>query len=161
MTRNTSFARTLSGFVERLGVVSVVSEPFPIHPYPIHGVVERGDNLSRHNPIWVKLKLGQLPLRNPARTWATRKPCLSKASHDDVDNYTASLQDKLLALQVPDSAWCADPHCRNDHHCQERDKLVLGILDCVVKASHAYGGRWTGGKKKGQGKPVPRSAEDV
>ena len=65
-----------------------------------YGVVERGDNLSRHNPIWVKLRLGQLPLRNPARTWAPRKPCLSKASHDDVDNYTASLQDKLLALQL-------------------------------------------------------------
>ena len=189
LTRNTSFARTVSGFVERLGLVYLWS----VHPVPYthvhtdgkskstidhfllsprlvplvadYGVVERGDNLSRHCPIWVKLRLGQLPLRNPTRTWAPRKPCWSKASSQDVDDYTASLQDKLLALQIPESAWCADPHCRSDHHCQDRDKLVLDMLDCVVKASHAslpvYGGRWTGGKKKGHGKPIPGWAEDV
>ena len=27
------------------------------------GVVERGDNLSGHSPIWVKLRLGALPIR--------------------------------------------------------------------------------------------------
>ena len=79
ITRNTCFSRTMTSFVERTGLL-----PFwPEHPVPythVHtdgkskstidhflmsprlvplvsecGVVERGDNLSRHCPIWVKL----------------------------------------------------------------------------------------------------------
>ena len=189
LARNTSFARTMSAFIERLGLVPLWS----VHPVPythIHtdgksrstidhflisprlvplvaacGIVERGDNLSRHCPIWVKLKLGALPPRLPTKTWVPRRPCWSKASSQEVNEYTASLQAQLLDLKVPDSSWCVDPHCRDDEHCQDRDKFVLDLLDCVVKASHsslpAYGGRWIGGKKKGQGKPIPGWHEDV
>ena len=186
LSRNTSFARTLSAFVERLGLVPLWS----VHPVPYthvhtdgksrstidhillsprlvnlvadYGVVERGDNLSRHCPIWVKLSLGELPLRHQAKTWVPKRPCWSKASTQQLDEYTASLQDRLLALQVPDTAWCADPKCSIDTHCQDRDKFLLDILDCVVKTSHSSlpssGGRWTGGKNRGH---VPGWAQDV
>ena len=42
---------------------------------------------------------------------------------------------------------------------------MLDILDCIVKTSHSslphQGGRWVGGKRKNQGKPVPKWVEDV
>ena len=127
--------------------------------------MERGDNLSRHCPIWVKLKLGALPVRPSTRTWVPKKPCWSKASTDELGEYTDNLQSKLLALQIPASVWCVDPQCNDTGHCQERDTLVLDMLDCIVKTSHAslpvYGGRWVGGKNRGQGRPVPKWVEDV
>ena len=188
--RNTHFSRTMASFVERSGLVSLWSE----HPVPythVHtdgkskstidhfllsprlvplvaecGVVERGDNLSRHCPIWVKIQLGSLPIRPSAsRAWVPRKPCWSKANTEELDNYTSNLECKLHSLKLPDSVWCADPHCCDESHCQDRDELVLEMLDCIVKTSHAslptYGGRWVGGKKRGQGRPVPKWQEDV
>ena len=42
---------------------------------------------------------------------------------------------------------------------------MLDMLDCIVKTSHnwlpTYGGRWVGGKKRGQGRPVPKWQADV
>ena len=188
--RNTHFSRTMANFVQRTGLVVLWSQ----HPVPythIHtdgkskstidhillsprlmplvsasGVVERGDNLSRHCPVWVKLRLGSLPVRPPpGRSWRPRRPCWSKASCQEVADYTANLQSKLLDMQVPDSLWCADSHCDDPSHCVERDDVVLELLDCIVKTSFTslpvHGGRWVGGKDKGQGRPVPRWHEDV
>ena len=146
----------MSGFVERTGLVSLWFELQYRHVHtdgkskstidhillsprllPLVedcGVVERGDNLSRHCPIWVKLKLGALPVRPSTRTWVPKKPCWSKASTDELDEYTDNLQSKLLALQVPASVWCADPHCSDNGHCHERDKLVLDMLDCMTES---------------------------
>ena len=71
----------------------------------------------------------------------------------------------MLSTSIPESLWCADPHCTNTNHCQERDDLVLGILDSIVKTSHSclphQGGRWVGGKVKNQGRPIPGWLEDV
>ena len=189
MKRNTYFARTMTSFIEKTGLVSLWSS----HPVPythMHtdnksrstidhfllsprliplvqasGVVERGDNLSRHCPIWVKLQLGALPLRKAAKTWLPRKACWSKATINEVDTYTAALQSELLNLGMPQSIWCADPHCTDTTHCQERDTLVLDILDCIVRTGHStipqQGGRWVGGKNRKQGRPVPQWVEDV
>ena len=44
------------------------------------GNVERGDNRSRHCPIWVSLKLGSLPLRKPSKKWIPKRPAWSKAT---------------------------------------------------------------------------------
>ena len=115
-SRNTYFARSMASFVERLGLVPLWSE----HPVPythVHtdgkskstidhflisprliplvsecGIVERGDNLSRHCPIWVKIRLGDLPLRTGAEAWIPKKPCWSKATEHDVNSYTEDLQ---------------------------------------------------------------------
>ena len=189
MRRNTHFSRTMSSFVERTGLVSLWSR----HPVPythVHtdqksrstidhyllsprlvplvsecGIVERGDNLSRHCPIWVKIRLGALPLKQSEKTWVPKKTCWSKATPQEIDSYTATLQANLLKTSIPESLWCADPHCANGDHCQERDNLVLDILDCLVKTANVslphQGGRWVGGKKRNQGRPVPGWLEDV
>ena len=60
---------------------------------------------------------------------------------------------------------CTDLHCKQSSHCQERDDLLLDILDLLVKTSHnslpTYGGRWVGGKDRMQGRPIPGWKEDV
>ena len=156
MARRTFFARNMKSFVEKLGL-----EPlWHHHPVPythVHtdnkskssidhfllsprliplvadcGIVERGDNLSRHCPIYVKLNLGSLPLRQSIRQWVPKRPCWSKATQADIDSYTAALQSSLLEVSMPDSVWCADPHCNNHMHSQERDILVLELLDTMV-----------------------------
>ena len=170
MTRVTFFSRTMQSFLDRTGLVSLWSH----HSVPythVHtdgrskstidhillsprlvplvegcGIIERGDNLSRHCPIWVRLKLGELPVRpSPRRRWVPKKPSWSKASNDEVHDYTARLETKLLGLQVPGTGMCTDLHCRNHEHCQDRDDLLLDILDLIVKTSHTslptYGGR--------------------
>ena len=117
------------------------------------GVVERGDNLSRHCPIWVKLRLGALPVKQATKIWLPRSTCWSKASVAEVDSYTSGLQSELLDLSLTDS------HCSNTDHHKEGDELVLDILESLVKTSHTtlpqMGGRWVGGRNKNQGKPVP------
>ena len=189
LARNTYFARTMTSFVDRTGLVPLWSK-HPVAYTHVHtdaksrstidhfllsprlvplvsecGVVERGDNLSRHCPIWVKIKLGALPVRPGSRTWVPKKPSWSRASTEDVGAYTADLESKLLSLQLPVSVWCADPHCTDSTHCEDRDGLVLDMLDAVVKACHTslptYGGRWVGGRNRRQGKAVPKWVEEV
>ena len=192
MARNTHFSRIMQSFTERVGLVSLWShhqvpythihtdgksrstiDHFLLSPRLLPlvdscGVVERGDNLSRHCPLWVRLKLGVLPLPlRPScrRTWLAKKPCWSKASTEEVYDYTAKLETKLTSLAVPHSVLCADPHCKEIIHNQDRDGLLLDILDLIVKTSHTsiptYGGRWVGGKSSRQGRPIPRWKEEV
>ena len=119
----------------------------------------------RHCPIWVELRLGELPLRVEAKKWISKKPCWSKATEDDISSYTSDLQTRLLSLKLPDSVWCADPHCEDPAHTGDRDATVLDILDAVVKSTYEtlpiYGGRWVGGKKRRQGMAVPGWAVEV
>ena len=76
-----------------------------------------------------------------------------------------TLQPKLLDLPVPESLWCANPHCGTAAHCQNSDELVLDILDNIVRSAHSslpqQGGRWVGGRDGKQGRSVPRWVEDV
>ena len=189
MSRNTYFAKTVSTFVEKTGLVSLWSS----HPVPcthIHtdnkskstidhillsprliplvydcGIVERGDSLSRHCLIWVRIKLGSLPVRQSAKAWLPRKTSWSKATATELDTYTATLQSKLLDLPVLESLWYANPHCGTAAHCQDGDELVLDILDTMVRSAHSslpqQGGRWVGGRDGKQGRSVPRWVEDV
>ena len=188
-SRNSFFAWTMQSFVDRNGVVPLWSE----HPVPythVHtdgkskstidhflvsprlvplvadcGVVERGDNMSRHCPIWVKFKLGTLPLKKESRSWIPKRTCWSKSTEEERVTYTADLQARLLSLNLPDTIWCADPHCQDTTHHQERDGLVLDILDNIVKSSYAalptYGGRWVGGRGRRPGLAVPGWVEEV
>ena len=48
-------------------------------------------------------------------------------------DFTANIQSQLLSLQVPDSVWCTDPHCSDNGHCQDRDKLVPSVTNMTVE----------------------------
>ena len=97
------------------------------------GVIHRGDNLSVHSPIWLKLQVGDLPLKKQTRTRNIKKPSWSKADKEQVYNYTSTLQEKLQAIQVPLSLNCQDVHCQSSEHSVDRDNMVVDILTAVVE----------------------------
>ena len=189
-SRKTYFVKNVNNFVERFGLVCLWSE-FPLSCTHSHtdgkscstidhflvtprllslvdkcGIEERGDNLSKHCPIWVKFRLGTLPLRFQTRKWIPRKPCWSKASLECSNTYTGNLQGKLMSKKLPSSLWCSDPHCSDKSHSQERDLLLLSILHEIVNTSYetlpTHGSPWFGGgSKKKKGKSIPGWVVDV
>ena len=86
-SRDTQFSRSIAAFIQEHGLITLwashpvlythehtdgrsrsVLDHFVLSPrlLPLvddYGVVERGDNRSRHCPIWLRLKLGALPTR--------------------------------------------------------------------------------------------------
>ena len=85
----------------------------------------------------------------------SKKPSWSKASTEQVNAFTAGLQNKLETIHVPASLHCHDVHCSDKNHSDETDSMVLDILCAVVETSYTtlplYGGKG-GGKGKG---PLP------
>ena len=190
MARNTRFARTVSDFLQNKNLVSLWSHHQGVsHTYeqvckngrvsrsavdhiilsprlvPLVvdcGVIHRGDNLSFHSPIWVKLQVGSLPIRNKMQPVSTKKPSWSKASADQVAVFTASLHDRLQALSVPPGVYCGDVHCSAHGHSSETDTSVLDILCALVETSYTtlpmYGG--ASGRLSGRGK-VPGWSKEV
>ena len=185
MSRETYFAKTLSAFVARLGLVSLwskypvtytylhndnksgsVIDHFLISPRLLNlvedcGVVERGDNLSGHAPIWVRLKLGILPVKQRYSGWVPRKPSWNKATQEQVSRFSSSLEQKLESISVPLTALnCESPHCMNSNHSFQRDSFMLDILLALVECSYTAlplsgGGGGGGHGGKGRAAPVP------
>ena len=127
------------------------------------GIVERGDNRSRHCPIWLKIKLGSLPIRKPCSKWIPRKPAWSRATTDQKSAYRQQLENRLEQLQAAEhpqlesSLKCQDLHCKDILHSEARDNHVLDLLTAVIEASHGtmpmYGGCRVGDKRPGVGIP--------
>ena len=122
-TRNTQFSRTMSQFVKDAGLVSVW-EKYPVPYSHVHtdgcsrslldhfllsprllplvegcGIVERGDNRSRHCPIWLKLKLGSLPLRKPSSKYIPKRPAWGKATSEQKAAFREHLEARLNQLE--------------------------------------------------------------
>ena len=125
------------------------------------GVIHRGDNLSVHSPIWVKLKVGALPIKKKAISKSQKKPSWSKASQEQVDGYTAALQQSLSVVTVPNSLMCQDVHCKDKKHSEERDSMMLDILCSIVETSYVSLPLQGGRSKSVQGGPVPGWSEEV
>ena len=118
---------TLDHFVMNERLFSVLGEA---------GVLHLGDNLSRHSPIMLKLNLGRLPLQSRTRPRVQKRPAWCKAEQSQTDEYTRSVHEKLLQLQVPESVDCSDPHCQDRQHTVERDSLVIDVMSCVIETTH-------------------------
>ena len=160
-SRISGFTSLMSDFLSRLGLVSVWQK-FPIDFTHLHvdsksssvldhffvnkrlldlvedaGPVHLGDNLSRHSPIMMKLKLPKVSTKatQPAVP-RLRRPAWYKATQDHKDQYTLVLDDKLKQLDVPDSLHCCDVTCQSGDHTEERDKHVLDILCALIETSY-------------------------
>ena len=124
-------------------------------------MVERGDNLSGHCPIWVKLRLGALPVKQKYSSWVPRKPSWGKASQEQISQYTANLDQKLHSLSIPlHSLSCKNPQCLDKSHSDLRDSFMLDILLALVECSYTSlplaGGAGGGGHGgKGRAAPLP------
>ena len=187
-SRKTQFANVVKEFVARTGLVTLWSD-HPVDYTHVHtdykststldhflvsprllplvsdcGVRHCGANMSRHSPIFVKLKLGALPVRKSVASAAPRRPAWSRASQEDTSAYTESLQVRLQGLTVQDSVLCQDPCCEDKSHSADCDSLLLDVLCSMVEASYTTI-PLSGGGKAGQGRTarggVPGWGEEV
>ena len=159
--RQSGFAITVSSFLERIGLVSVWDK-FPVSHTHTHtdltstsildhfmvdhallvvvedaGAPDLGDNLLRHCPIVLKLKLGELPVRKTTpNEKKIRRPAWYKASDQQKLNLIDSLYNKFLQLQVPDSLFCQDQHCTDSQHSRDRDDLAMNLMGSLIESSH-------------------------
>ena len=60
-----------------------------------------GDNLSRHSPIILKLKVGDIPTKKKVSSWQPRKPAWHKLTQEICKEYKEDLKEKLEARTVP------------------------------------------------------------
>ena len=65
-------------------------------------MLHRGDNLSRHSPILLKLRVGDISTKQKTKIWQPRKPAWYKTNDEVIEEYKADLQERLSARQVPD-----------------------------------------------------------
>ena len=101
-------------------------------------VIHRGDNLSRHCPIILKVKVAE-----KQSNFQTNDPppprCLpswSLATESEIISYNSSLQAKLNDLYCPVSVGCCqDPQCSDISHHTECDSLMLDIIFSIIECS--------------------------
>ena len=161
-SRTTGFANIVRDFFSRLGLVSIWQK-FPVDFTHIHtdmksfavldhffvnqnlldcvvdaGPLHLGDNLSRHSPIMMKVKLSQVvKSRNKQPDIPRpRKPAWFKATQEDKNSYNEVLYTQLRELDIPDSLGCTDVSCKCLVHSQDRDRLMIDILCTIVETSH-------------------------
>ena len=156
----TIFSNEIREFVRNMGLVSVWDK-FPVTHTHIHTdlsslstldhflmnpalleaveqaeAIHLGDNLSRHSPIIIKVKIETLPA--PVRTDKSkfRKPAWNKANEDQHSQFTRTVAEKVDKLVRPHSFDCMDPECKDQLHSEDRDGLLLDLLGCVIESSH-------------------------
>ena len=181
-SRGSGFTKTVRDFMSRVGICSIW-EKFPIDFTHLHtdlksvsvldhflvnhklldhiedaGPVHLGDNLSRHSPIMMKLKLPAITARAPQPpALRPRRPAWYKATEEQKSGYTAVLNERLEDITFPTlSMECKDVHCKCDIHTKDRDKLVIDILCSVIETSYTSI-PLTGipRSSKGHGQPLP------
>ena len=189
MTRKSQFSCIMKSFVEKIGLVSLWNhhkidfthmhtdnksvtslDHFLISPRLLPlitgcGVIHRGDNMSRHSPIWLKLNLGSLPKKQKASGRTPIKPSWPKATPEDIEAYSKTLKQKLEVLSSPQAMKCTDRHCSDPAHSKDRDTFMLDILLSMVETSHTSiplcGGRRVGSTAKSGCKAIPGWTEEV
>ena len=92
--------------------------------------------MSRHSPILLKLRVGDIPTKKKLQHSVPRKPAWHKADKEAICNYKTELQDKLEKMSLPASLSCEDPHCGDPAHSSDRDSIMLDILCSMVESSH-------------------------
>ena len=161
-SRNSGFSTSMSNFLSRLGIISVwtkfradfthlhvdskstsVIDHFFLNQELLDlvddaGPVHLGDNLSRHSPIMMKLRLPEVAYcknKEPSVN-KPRHPAWYKATQADKELYTYILEEKLLKLKLPDSLTCSELNCQEKQHLHDRDQHVLDILCAAIETSY-------------------------
>ena len=142
--RTSGFSNSVKSMLARIGLLSVW-EKFPVDFTHLHtdskststidhfflnqrlldlvedaGPLHLGDNLSRHSPIMLKLKIEKLNVKSQQQApFKPRRPAWYKATPEHKDEYTTLLDAKLRALVLPDTLTCQDVSCQ----CEDIDIL--------------------------------------
>ena len=170
--RLSGFCAVVEEFVTRIGLVSVWDK-FPVSHTHIHTdnaslstldhflvdpallnviedacAVHLGDNMSRHSPLVLKVKIEALPAQKKVNKKSIRRPNWYKACDEEKHNFKLQVEENLSWLSVPHSLSCSDPNCGDSEHISERDGILLDMMGCVIEASHATLPMSGGGRAK-------------
>ena len=147
----------LDHFLLSQRLLSLVDDCGPIH---------RGDNLSRHSPIFLSLRLGELSRRPEfIQPPPPHMPAWGRSNEKELSSYTRTLNQQLLLVRCPGSLLnCRDPLCEDRAHNDNRDSVVLDILLAMVESSYSsclpLTGR-AGGREKKDMKVTPGWSAEV
>ena len=159
--RNSSHSNIMQGFIDRLGLTSVW-EKFPcdfthrhtdnksfssidhfiVNPRLLNHIescapVHLIDNLSRHAPIMLKLKVNEIPSNKTVNIEKPRKPSWYKANQRQVKKYTNDLDHKIQNINPPECLECTNVNCDNvELHSQERDNYLVDLLSAAIESMH-------------------------
>ena len=125
-TDNKSFS-TLDHFLVDPELLKVIDEAEAVH---------LGDNLSRHSPIVIKVRLESLPARpKHLAPQPRRRPAWYKATERQQEEYRQLLELKLSRLDSASCLDCRDPLCKEAGHSEDRDCYVLDMMGAMIEAS--------------------------
>ena len=98
------------------------------------GVLHWGDNRSRHSPIYLRLRLGNLPINKEKNEEIPSRPTWSRAELSQLDAYTVELERRLTQIMVPHC--CDDIHCDTINHSESNNDHLLNIIIAMIETSH-------------------------
>ena len=106
-----------------------------LYAFPIHSP----DNLSNHNPIFLKFNcLFTFNEGGPEASVLRSKPDWANATDIDLANYNLHLQQLVSVVHVPtDALNCKHVHCTHLHHKIDIDSYATCIMDCISTAVEA------------------------
>ena len=160
--RRSGFARSMSSFLEEVGLISVwekfsidftymhtdhkstsildnfyVNEsllPFIDDARPVH----LGDNPSGHSPIVLTLRVHDLPEKVvEEEVRRPRQLAWEKAENEELRLYKENLQQRLESLEQPSALECHDVHCKDQQHIEACDSYVLDLVTSWVEAGYS------------------------
>ena len=148
LSRSSGFSKVMKNFVSEVGLVSLWSA-YPVDHTHVHTdysstsvldhffvserllmlveecrVLHRGDNMSRHSPILLKLRVGDIPTKKTVTSFVPGKPAWHKATEEIVGEYKANMQKRLEERPLPEALSCVDPQCGDPAHSQDRDSVI-------------------------------------
>ena len=162
MSRETEFSKLFKYFVEKNNLKSAWKQ-FPTEFSHVHTdgfstslidhflispelfqVIENcqalhsGDNLSRHSPIILKLKLSDVKLKTESFHQKPRPvPAWNKAKESEIREYELNLRNKLSNLDCPVSLHtCSNSECSEVMHNKDCDSFILDNLFAMIESSY-------------------------
>ena len=184
--RRSGFSNTVSSFIERVGL-HTAWEKFPVSHTHVHTdlqatsildhflmdeallkvvesavAVDLGDNLSRHSPCLLQVRVGELPSRPKVKEGKKmRRPAWYKADDAMKEAFKLECESKLLQLVPPPCLQCMDASCKESSHSEDRDGFMLDVMGCVIEASQKIIPLTGGGQGCSEEKSVPGWREEV
>ena len=100
------------------------------------GVIQRGDNVSGHAPIFLELGTVHLPKKLLPEIKKFPRQNWKAATQTDKLNYKHELEEKLSGIQLPQQCLaCDDLKCVSVDHCEILDNYIIDIIEAIETTS--------------------------
>ena len=100
------------------------------------GVIHRGDNLSGHSPIVLKLQTSEILRIDSPPCHYFPKQCWKKANVNDINGFKTCMKNKLDLIKQPSSIFeCTNLNCQSLEHQKDIDQYITDIINCIEQSS--------------------------